>query len=117
MNPPFPKTDTPIARFIERALYGLKNRGKFAVILQLDLLARKDKGKWRADVLRCSTLLGVCRLPDELFQPFASASTACVLIEKGVSHNADQKTIFVRLRHDGLVLRKGTRVERADEPS
>lgn len=117
MNPPFPhkKTDTPIEDFVERALHGLKNRGKFAVILQSSLLAKKDKGKWRADVLRSNALLAVCQLPDELFQPFASANTAFALIEKGIPHNPDRKTMFVRLRHDGLVLKKGARVERASE--
>lgn len=119
MNPPFPhkKTDTPISEFVSRALYGLKNRGRFAVILQSSLLAKKDKGKWRAEVLKHNALLAVCQLPDELFQPFAATNTAFALIEKGVPHNSDRKTIFVRLRHDGLVLRKGTRVERLDEPS
>lgn len=119
MNPPFPhkKTDTPIADFVERALEGLKNRGKFAVILQSSLLAKKDKGKWRAEVLRSNTLLAVCQLPDELFQPFAAANTAFALIEKGVPHNPNRKTMFVRLRHDGLSLKKGSRVERADEPN
>ena len=119
MNPPFPhkRTDTPISEFVGRALEGLKNRGKFAVILQSSLLAKKDKGKWRSEVLKSNTLLAVCQLPDELFQPFASANTAFALIEKGIPHNPDRKTMFVRLRHDGLALRKGARVERTDEPN
>ena len=119
MNPPFPhkKTDTPIEQFVERALDGLKDRGKFAVILKASLLAKKDKGVWRASVLKHNTLLAVCQLPDELFQPFASTNTAFALIEKGIPHNPRRKTMFVRLHHDGLTLRKGTRVERASEPN
>lgn len=119
MNPPFPheKTDTPVEDFVECALEGLKDRGKLAVILPMSLLVKKDKGAWRKSILEKNTLLAVCQLPDELFQPFASATTAFALIEKGVPHNAKRKTMFVRLHHDGLTLRKGTRVERPTEPN
>ena len=119
MNPPFPhkKTDTPIEDFVDRALYGLKNRGKLAVILKASLLAKKEKGGWRSKVLKNNSLLAVCQLPDELFQPFASTNTAFAFIEKGVPHNPGRKTMFVRLQHDGLVLKKGARVERADTPN
>ena len=119
MNPPFPhkKTDTPVEALVERALEGLRNRGKVAVILPMSLLVKKDKGKWRKRVLLKNSLVAACQLPDELFQPFASATTAFVVIEKGVPHRPKRKTMFVRLNHDGMVLRKGTRVERPDEPN
>ena len=111
MNPPFPhkKTDTPIEQFVTRALEGLKDRGSLAVILKASLMAKKNKGGWRASVLKHNTLLAVCQLPDELFQPFASTNTAFALFKKGVPHHPRRRTMFVRLRHDGLVLRKGTR--------
>jgi predicted RNA methylase len=119
MNPPFPhkKTDTPIEKFVERALEGLKDRGKFAVILKASLLAKRDKGAWRSSVLKNNTLLAVCQLPDELFQPFASTNTAFAVLEKGVPHHPHRKTMFVRLHHDGLTLKKGARVERDSEPN
>lgn len=119
MNPPFPhaKTDTPVERFLDRALKGLKDRGRLAMILPMSLLVKKDKGPWRASILEHNTLHAVCQLPNELFQPFASATTAFVIIEKGVPHNSRRHTIFVRLQHDGLTLRKGTRVERSSEPN
>jgi len=119
MNPPFPhaKTDSPVERYVSRALDGLRDRGKLAVILPMSLLVKKDKGPWRKSILTKNTLLAVCQLPDELFQPFASATTAFVVIEKGVPHHPKRKTMFVRLHHDGLTLRKGTRVERATEPN
>ena len=119
MNPPFPheKTDTPVESLVSRALEGLRNRGKLAVILPMSLLVKKDKGKWRKAIMQEHTLTAACQLPDELFQPFASATTAFVIIEKGVPHNPKRKTMFVRLHHDGLALRKGTRVERSDEPN
>lgn len=119
MNPPFPheKTDNPVEGFVMRALEGLRDRGKLAVILPMSMLVKKDKGAWREDVLKKNSLLAACQLPDELFQPFASATTAFVIIEKGIPHSAKRKTTFVRLHHDGLTLRKGTRVERATEPN
>jgi len=80
-------------------------------------LVKEDKGKWRGDVLKHNSLLAVCQLPDELFQPFASATTTFAVIEKGVPHNSKRKTVFVRLYHDGLTLRKGVRVERPTEPN
>lgn len=119
MNPPFPhaKTDTPVEKFLERALEGLKDRGKLAIILPMSLLVKKDKGAWRERILEQNSLLAVVQLPNELFQPFASATTAFVVIEKGVPHNSRRHTTFVRLHYDGLTLRKGTRVERPTEPN
>ncbi len=117
MNPPFPheKTDIPSQKFVERALEALKVRGKLAVILPTSLMVKKDIGKWRANLLAKNTLLAVCQLPDEIFQPFASATTCVVLLEKGVPHDPKRKTVFVRLQYDGLTLKKGTRVARHDK--
>lgn len=116
MNPPFPheKTDTPSENFVNRALEGLHDRGKLAVILPTGLLVKQDKGVWREKILKHNSLLAVCQLPDELFQPFAAATTSFVVIEKGVPHSAKRKTTFVRLHHDGLTLHKGARVERGE---
>jgi type I restriction enzyme M protein len=119
MNPPFPheKTDSPVEDFVDRALEGLQDRGKLAIILPMSMLVKKDKGAWRSRILEKNSLIAACQLPDELFQPFAAATTAFVLLEKGVHHNARRKTMFVRLHHDGLALKKGTRVERSNEPN
>lgn len=118
LNPPFPhkKTDTPAEAFIDRALEGLKDGGRLAVIMPTSALAKKDKGDWRARVLKRNRLEAVCQLPDELFQPYASATTSIALITKGIAHDSRRKTVFVRLNHDGLVLRKSARVRRPQEP-
>jgi len=118
-NPPFPhkKTDTPAEVFVDRALEGLQTGGRLAVILPTSTLVKQDKGSWRSRILRQNSLLGVCQLPDELFQPFAAATTSVVLLEKGRPHDARRKTAFVRLHHDGYVLRKGARIERGSEPN
>lgn len=118
MNPPFPhkQTDTPAEAFVERALEGLATGGRLAVILPTSILVKKPKADWRAKILRHNTLTAVVQLPDELFLPFAATTTSIVLLKKGVPHNAKHKTMFVRLHHDGLVLRKNARLPRPHEP-
>ncbi len=112
MNPPFPheKTDTPPEKFINRALEGLATRGKAAIIVPASLLVRADKQTWRESLLREHTLLAVISLPDELFQPYASSTTAILLIEKGVPHGGNRRTFFCRIANDGYRLKKGVRV-------
>jgi hypothetical protein len=114
MNPPFPheKTDDPSEKYVDRALEGLQDRGKLAVILPTGLIVKPGTKDWRAKILKHNSLLAVCQMPDELFQPFASATTSFAVIEKGVPHNPKRKTSFVRLRYDGLSLEKGARIER-----
>ena len=108
INPPFPhkNTDTPVEDFIERSLEGLHHGGRLAVIVPSSLLSKASRGAWRQRILAKNTLTAVCELPDELFQPFASVTTSIVFLTKGRPHSAKRRTMFVRIRHDGLVLRK-----------
>ncbi|HOO50418.1 MAG TPA: N-6 DNA methylase [Alphaproteobacteria bacterium] len=117
MNPPFPhkKTDVPPQKFVERALEALDVRGKLAVILPTSLTVKKDIGVWRKRILSNNTLIGVCQLPDELFQPYASSTTSVITLEKGIPHNPNRTSAFVRIQYDGLTLKKGARVKRLDE--
>lgn len=119
MNPPFPHkaTDAPPQIFIDRALESLKPRGKLAVIVPTSFLVKRDGEilTWRERLMRENSLVAVCQLPDELFQPFASTTTSVLVIEKGVPQSASRKTVFVRVEYDGLTLKKGARVERADK--
>jgi type I restriction enzyme M protein len=117
MNPPFPheKTDDPSEKYVDRALEGLQDRGKLAVILPTGLIVKPGTKDWRAKILKHNSLLAVCQMPDELFQPFAAATTSFAIIEKGVPHNPKRKTSFVRLRYDGLSLEKGARIERGPD--
>ena len=120
MNPPFPHrgTDTPVEAFIDRGLEGLRHRGRLAAIVPMSLLVKQDKGPWRASLLESNSLACVCQLPDEVFQPFASATTAFIVIDKGLPHESNSSgTIFVRLRHDGMALSKGVRAESANIPN
>ncbi|MFA7242330.1 MAG: N-6 DNA methylase [Sulfuricellaceae bacterium] len=117
MNPPFPhkKTDVPPQLFVEKALEALDNRGKLAVILPTSMVVKKNFGAWRSGLLSKNTLRAVIELPNETFQPFASATTCVLLIEKGIPHNRSTTTSFVRVQHDGLILKKGVRVPRQDK--
>lgn len=112
MNPPFPhkNTDQPVQRFVDRALEGIRRRGKLAILMPTSLLAKKPIGAWREKILRDNTLVAVIEVPNELFQPYAAATTSIVILEKGIPHGAGYQTSFVRVKHDGLVLRKGIRI-------
>ena len=119
MNPPFPhkNTDTPVEDFIERSLAGLQPGGKLAVIVPSSLLSKANKGRYRKRILSQHTLTAVCQLPDELFQPFAAVTTSVVFLTKGRPHSPKTNTLFVRLRHDGLLLRRNARIKRESEPN
>jgi type I restriction enzyme M protein len=111
MNPPFPhrQTDTPPELFIARALDGLHDRGRLAVIVPRSMLAKRDKRGWREQTLRTNTLDAVIVLPDELFAPYASSYTAILLMTKGVPHDPSHHVFFARIQNDGYRLRKGVR--------
>ncbi len=116
-NPPFPhkKTDVPPEKFVERSLESLALRGRLAIILPTSLLVKHGKGAWRKRILKDNSLLAVCQMPDELFQPFASSTTSVVVLEKGVPHDPQRKTEFVRIQRDGHSLKKGTRVQAGED--
>lgn len=116
LNPPFPheKTDVPSQKFIERALDALHSRGRLAVIIPTSILVKASIGAWREKILKNNSLVAVCQLPDELFQPYASSTTSIVVLEKGVPHDRRRKSVFVRVQYDGLTLKKGARVARLD---
>jgi len=114
MNPPFPheSTDTPPEQFIARALEGMRPKGFFAAVIPQSLMVKKDKQKWRDDILKHHTLRGVIALPDELFEPFASAFTGILILEKGVPHSPKKEVFFARIENDGFKLKKGVRLPR-----
>lgn len=112
-NPPFPhkKTDDPAEKFVDRGLEALKTRGILAMIVPASLLVDSKKRKWRERVLKENSLFSVFTLPSELFQPYASSTTAILLLRKGVPHSGNTQTFFCRIANDGYKLRKGTRIE------
>jgi len=116
MNPPFPhvSTDRPPEEFIAHALEGLRPRGLLVAIVPQSLLVKKEKQQWRDNILKHHTLRGVIALPDEAFEPFASAFTAVLILEKGVSHQASREVFFARIDNDGFKIKKSVRLPRGD---
>lgn len=112
-NPPFPhkKTDTPADKFVDRGLEALNVRGILAMIVPGSLLVRRNKQKWREDTLAHNSLLGVITYPSDLFQPYASSTTATLILRKGVPHGPDTRSFFCRIANDGYKLRKNVRID------
>lgn len=116
LNPPFPHkaSDDPPQKFVERALEALDTRGILGIIVPTSFVVKKEFKSWRQKILNKNSLLAVCQLPDELFQPYASSTTSVIFLEKGIKHDPRRHSVFVRLEFDGLTLKKGTRVPRTD---
>ena len=112
MNPPYPhkKTDSPSEAFVGRALEGLAQGGRLAAVIPQSLLVKGPKANWRKGILEKHTLEAVIQMPDELFEPYASATTAVIYIRKGVPHPKGKHVFFARVANDGLRLKKGVRV-------
>jgi len=113
MNPPYPhkKTDAPTESFLNRGLEGLAQGGRLAAIIPQSLLT-KGGGikKWRAGLLQKHTLEAVVQMPDYLFQPYASATTAIIYLRKGIPHPKSKRVFFARVSNDGFKLKKGVKV-------
>jgi len=113
MNPPYPhkKTDTPTERFINRGLEGLATGGRLIAVIPQSLLTKAGSIKaWREALLRKHTLEAVVQMPDHLFQPYASATTAVIYLRKGIPHPSKKHVFFARITQDGFRLKKGIKV-------
>lgn len=117
MNPPFPhkKTDAPPEKFVERALAGLKQGGRMAIIVPRSLAVKKNKREWREGILKKHTLEGVIKLPDQLFQPYASVYPAIIILKNGIPHTQGKHVFFGRIENDGLRRKKNMRIPRKGE--
>jgi len=112
-NPPFPhrKTDMPPERFVDRGLDALTTRGELTMVVPGSLLVKGDKRRWRENTLKRHTLRAVITFPADLFQPYASSTTAMVVLRKGLPHDAQTETLFCRIENDGFRVKKNVRVE------
>jgi type I restriction enzyme M protein len=113
MNPPYPhkKTDAPTQSFLNRGLEGLSLGGRLAAVIPQSLLTKGGAvKKWRAALLAKHTLEAVIQMPDYLFQPYASATTAIVYLRKGIPHPKKKRVFFARVSNDGFRLKKGVRI-------
>ena len=114
-NPPFPhrNTDDPTEKFVDRSLEALQVRGVLAMIVPGSSLVKRNAKHWRNDLLKHNTLRAVITLPTELFQPYASATTAILMLEKGIPHERDTEVFFAHMQSDGFRLRKGVRIRQS----
>jgi type I restriction-modification system DNA methylase subunit len=113
MNPPFAlKTDDEKEyRFVNHALKQMQQYGLlFAILPTAEMLQKGQYKNWRKDLLKENTLLAVITLPSDLFYPI-SIITVGIVIKRGVPHAKNQKVLWLRAIHDGLVKRKGKRLE------
>ncbi len=113
MNPPYPhkKTDSPTESFINRGLEGLAQGGRLAAVIPQSLLTKSGAvKKWRTNLLAKHTLEAVIQMPDYLFQPYASATTAIIYLRKGIPHPKKKSVYFARINNDGFRLKKGVRI-------
>lgn len=113
MNPPYPhkKTDAPTESFVIRGLEGLAQGGRLAAVIPQSLLVKGGKvKKWRTGLLAKHTVEAVVQMPDYLFQPYASATTAIVYLRKGIPHPKNKRVFFARVENDGFRLKKGVRI-------
>lgn len=115
-NPPFPhkSTDDPPEKFVDRGLEALESRGTLAMLLPSSLVSKRDKREWRKRLLKKNTLKAVIKVPDELFQPFASSYADIVVLEKGVPHRPEAKVFFCYIQDDGFKVKKGVRVRKGE---
>lgn len=116
VNPPFPHagSDEQPEKFVDRALEALHVRGEAAVIVPASMLVKGGvKRAWRKLVLRKNSLRAVIKLPDELFQPYATTYTNIALLVKGIPHKARDPVFFARIENDGFRLKKNVRIVQA----
>jgi hypothetical protein len=86
-----------------------------ALIVPSSQLVKRNKAGWRSKTLKNNSLKAVVSFPAELFQPYAAANTAFIVLEKGIPHTQSTKTFFCRIENDGYTLKKSVRVEKDGE--
>lgn len=112
MNPPFSlKNDKQKeSHFIDHALAQTAKNGLVFSVLPASVFYESDFSSWRKQLLAENTLLSVMAFPVDLFYPVATESIAVVL-KKGIPHGKDSDVLWIRLKDDGFIKKKGFRIE------
>ncbi len=113
MNPPFAlkKGDEKEKHFIDYALSQMQDGGLLFSVLPLSVLIERNTKTWRQEVLLGNnTLISVVTFPEDLFYPIGVHSVG-VFIRKGIPHPKNQNVLWIRAMHDGLLKKKGKRLE------
>jgi type I restriction enzyme M protein len=113
MNPPFglKARDEREPDFVDHGLAGLRDGGLLFAVLPASVLYEAAFASWRAGLLERAALLAVVAFPPDVFYPVATESVGVVL-RAGAAHGHGRPVLWARLDDDGLVKRKGVRVER-----
>lgn len=119
MNPPFAlkTSDEQEYRFIDHALKQMDDEGVLFSVLPSSVMIKAGQVlTWRKNLLENNTLLSVMTFPGDLFYPVGVA-TIGIFIKKGIPHPKSQNVLWIRAVHDGLLKKKGIRLENPKEPN
>jgi hypothetical protein len=113
MNPPFglKAREEREPAFVDHGLASLRDGGLLFAVLPASVLYEGAFAAWRAGLLERAALLAVVAFPPDVFYPVATESVGVVL-RAGTAHDHGDPVLWARLADDGLVKRKGVRVER-----
>lgn len=119
MNPPFALKIENEYKFVQAALDQMEDGGLLFSVLPVSTLFEDGEEKeWRKNrLLKENTILSVITFPPELFQPTAGTYTLGLIVKKGMPHPKTQKVLWVRVMHDGFVLKKRKRLPHNNEPN
>ncbi len=120
MNPSFAieASDVKEYRFVQHALDQMIDGGLLFSVLPMGAMYEQGEERtWREQrLLKENTLLSVITFPPELFYPIG-VHTVGVFIKKGIPHPDNQKVLWVRAIHDGMLKKKGKRLPDKTEPN
>lgn len=114
MNPPFAKkkSEDKEYKFIEHALKQMQDGGLlFSVLPSSNMVKQGQYLEWRTNsLLKENTLLAVINFPKDLFYPTATIETCGIIVKKGIPHPEKQRVLWIKVRNDGFIKRKGKRL-------
>ena len=115
MNPPFGASLVKKGyEFVKYALEQMATRGLLFSILPYSEMVKQGEFKtWRKNLLQKHTLLAVITFPIDIFYP-VSAPPVGIFILKGVPHDHQKNTLWIRADTDGHLKSKGKRLPHND---
>ena len=109
MNPPFAQDDKEYV-FVTHALRQMEDHGLLFSVLPYSVMVKPGAYKeWRKSLLQENTLLAVVTFPIDIFYP-VSAPPVGIFVRKGVPHDRNQPTLWIRAETDGHLKVKGKRL-------
>ena len=112
MNPPFAlkTSDEKEFSFVDSALKQMQDGGILFSILPYSTMVKSEVRMWRKHLLANNSLLSVITFPPDLFYPIG-VHTLGIFVKKGIPHPEGQKVFWIRALNDGLLKKKGKRLQ------